>query len=593
MTKSKIVRIQLAVLGALGLLVLYRALAGPPRPDGLVVFTDLEPRSLQRATFELDRPTRFVVDATGSYGEAASDVHDLAAYGWIVPAGEAEAVWSMASAARPGRGTLALAYDTLALPAGRYTAYFASYGNAASSRGGSLITQVFGAAQPWRSDRSKWSLVLRTLDGDADVRRIGREVEEEGSAFLWQTGPMESSETQTQMLEVQRPADVRVEAVGEITETRDDYGWIERVPGGEVVWEMTAENTQPAGGAAVNRRFSGTVALQPGLYRATFHTDRSHAYDDWRANPPLNPEAWGMRLAPATPADRDAVRLFDPWEVREPLIALDKVQDNAFIRAQFVAGRPLPVVVQALGEASRGRVYDYAWIENDDDEKEVWKMSYEASERAGGASKNRQEIAFFTLDPGTYSLYYQTDDSHAYGDYNAAAPDHPERWGVALFPLKEEPLDSTAFRVLRISRTEGVPSPDALPAPPPPLATGEALLERTRIENDMNVEKEFLLKEPSTLRVHATGEISLNGRRYDYGWIEAVPSGEVVWEMTWQNTQPAGGHDKNRRFDGTIMLPPGRYVAHFRTDLSHAYGDFGSGAPDDPEAWGIAVARIE
>ena len=594
MTKSRIIQIELLVLAAVGLLVLYRALAGPPRPDGLVVFTDLEPRTLQQTAFELDGPTRFVIDATGSYGEATSGAQDLAAYGWITPSGKAEAVWNMASVARPGRGTLALAYDTLTLPAGRYTAYFASYGNAVSSEGGSLIAQVFGTAQPWRSDRSKWNLVLRALGNDGGAKRLGRDEGESAEGpFFWRAAPVESDETRTQMLEVNRPADVRIDAVGEMGEDRDDYGWIERVPGGEVVWEMTPENTQSAGGAKVNRRFSGTVALRPGLYRATFQTDRSHAYDDWRANPPLNPEAWGMTLAPATPADRDAVQLFDPWTSREPLIALGEVQDDAFIRAQFVAGRPLRVVVQALGEVLHGTVYDYAWIQNDDDEKEVWKMSYEASTHAGGTSKNRQETAFLTLDPGTYSLYYQTDDSHAYGDFNAAAPDHPERWGVALFSLSEEPFDSTAFHVLQISRAEGEPPDEPPGLPPPPLATGEVLLEKTRLGDDMEVEKGFRLEEPSTLRVRATGEISLNGRRYDYGWIEEVPGGEVVWEMNWQNTRPAGGHDKNRRFDGTISLPPGRYAAHFRTDLSHAYGDFGSGAPDDPEAWGIVVERIE
>ena len=594
MTKSRIIQVELIALAVVGLMVLYRALAGPPRPDGLVVFTDLEPRTLQQTAFELDRPTRFVIDATGSYGEVTSDVQELAAYAWVTPAGEAEAVWSMASVARPGRGTLALAYDTLALPAGRYTAYFASYGHAAASRDGSLIAQVFGTAQPWRGDRSKWSLVMRALDGGKGAKRLGRgEAEQARGPFFWQAAPVESDETRTQMLEVDRPADVRIEAVGEMGENREDYGWIERVPGGEIVWEMTPENTEPAGGAEANRRFSGTVALQPGLYRATFQTDRSHAYDDWRANPPLNPQAWGMTLAPATPADREAVRPFDPWTSRAPLVALDKVQDDAFIRAQFVAGRPLSVVVQALGEVQRGDVYDYAWIENDDDEKEVWKMSYEASTRAGGASKNRQEIAFLTLDPGTYSLYYQTDDSHAYGDFNAAEPDHPERWGVALFPLNSARPDSSTFRLLQISRDEGEPPPDETSGPPPRLATGEVLLEKTRLGDDMEVEKAFRLEEPATLRVRATGEISLNGRRYDYGWIEEVPGGEVVWEMTWQNTRPAGGHDKNRRFDGTISLPPGRYAAHFRTDLSHAYGDFGSGPPDSPEAWGIVVERVE
>ena len=595
MTKRQVVRIELIALAVLGGLLLARLLAGPPRPDGLVAFTDLEPNALRRAAFEVERPLRAVIDATGSYDEAGSDGPDLAAYGWIMREGEAAPFWHMASAARPQRGTLALVRDTLTLPPGRYRAYFASYGNALSGRG-SLLARLFGAEQPWRGDRSKWSMVLRSLDERAEAERLPDglpEAEALRERFFWHAAPVESDETRAQLLEVTRPVDVRVEATGEIGRERDDYGWIERVPEGEVVWAMTSANTQPAGGADVNRRFDGTVTLAPGLYRAAFQTDASHAYDDWRANPPFSPDAWGLTLAPTAPADRDAIVPFDPQTSRPPLIAIDSVGDDVFIGAQFVVGRPLPVIVQALGEVRRDRAYDYAWIENDSLEEAVWEMDWAASQPAGGASKNRQATAFLTLDPGLYTLYYQTDGSHSYGGFNAEPPAHPERWGVALFPQGALPEDTTAFRVLHVARTEGE-RPDDPPAPlAPPLATGEVLLDETRLGNDADVQKAFALEETSTLRVRATGEISLGGHRYDYGWIERLPDGETVWEMNGQNTRPAGGHDKNRRFDGTITLPPGRYVAHFKTDFSHAYGSFGPDAPDDPEAWGIAVERVE
>lgn len=439
-------------------------------------------------------------------------------------------------------------------------------------------------------------MVLRPLDDRAEAEVLPDEpLEAEAlhERFFWHAAPVESGETRTQILEVTRPVDVRVRATGEIGREREDYGWIERVPDGEIVWEMTEANTRPAGGVDVNRRFDGTITLAPDLYRATFQTDASHAYDDWRANPPFEPDAWGLTLAPTTPPDRDAIAPFDPWTSRTPLIAIDSVRDDAFIGAQFVVGRPLPAIVQALGEVRPERTYDYAWIENDDTEEDVWKMDWDTSQPAGGADKNRQVTAFLTLDPGTYTLYYQTDGSHSYEEFNADAPEHPERWGVALFPQGEPPPDSTAFRVLHVARTEGK-RPGEPPAPPaPPLGTGEVLLDETRLGNDADVQKAFTLEEPSTLHIRAVGEIALSGHRYDYGWIERLPDGETVWEMNGQNTQPAGGHDKNRRFDGVITLPPGRYVAHFKTDFSHAYGNFDRNAPDDPEAWGITVERVE
>ena len=596
MTKRQIVRVELIALAVVGGLLLARALAGPPRPEGLVVFTDLEARALRQAAFEVERPTRVVIDATGSYGRTSeSFVADpLAAYGWLMRDGEAEPFWHMASAARPGRGTLAFAHDTLSLPPGRYEAFFASYGNEVSS-GGSLIARLFGAEQPWRGDGSKWSMVLRPLGDGEGAKRLhddAPDVQALRERFFWHAAPVRSGEAPAQLLEVKRATDVRVEAAGEIGEEREDYGWIERVPSGDVVWEMAKANTQLAGGADVNRRFDGTVTLEPGLYRAAFQTDASHAYDDWRANPPFRPDAWGLALAPATPADRDAVVPFDPWTSRPLLIAIDSVREDAFVRAQFAVGRPLPTVVQALGELRRDEAFDYAWIE--DDAEEVWKMEWAVSQPAGGASKNRQATAFLTLDPGTYTLYYRTDGSHDFGEFNADAPEHPGRWGVALFAQGGPPPDSAAFRVLGVARSEGERPDDPPMSPAPPLGTGERLLEATRLGNDADVRQAFTLEETSTLRIRAVGEISFEGQRYDYGWIERLPDGETVWEMTERNTRPAGGHDTNRRFDGTVTLEPGRYVARFKTDpVSHAYGDFDRDAPDDPEAWGITVERAE
>lgn len=588
-TRRQLVRLELTALAVIGSLLLYRVWAGPPRPEGFIVFTDLEPNALRQAAFRLDRPTRFAVDATGSYSRTGSDGSELAAYGWIVQSGEAEAAWSMASAAPRGQGTLARVRDTLMLPAGRYDVYFASYGATASRGGGSLLAWLFDAERPWLSDRSKWSLVLRPLGEAGGAERLrGERPDAVDEGVFWQAAPVGSGETRTQLVEVKRPVDVWIEATGEIGRERADYGTLERLPGGEVVWEMTAENTQLAGGADVNRRYEGVISLRPGLYRATFQTDGSHAYADWRGNPPFDPNAWGMMLMPTTPAGLAAAAPFDPWTSRAPLVALDSVRDDALVRAQFVVGRPLSVVAQAVGEFTNGNAHDYAWIEDAAGEP-VWTMRYAASEPAGGARKNRRETAVLALDPGLYTLAYQTDGSHAYGRFNADAPDHPERWGVALFPLEATSLDSAAFRVLQISRSEGDPLDEA---PAPPLGTGERLLEATRLQDNADVRSAFTLEEPARLRIRATGEISIAGRRYDYGWIERLPDGETVWEMTLQNTRPAGGHDKNRRFDGTITLPPGRYAVRFKTDFTHAYGSFNrNGSPDDPDAWGIVVER--
>ena len=93
------------------------------------------------------------------------------------------------------------------------------------------------------------------------------------------------------------------------------------------------------------------------------------------------------------------------------------------------------------------------------------------------------------------------------------------------------------------------------------------------------------------MRIYALGEVDGN-EMADYGWIEDKAS-RRVWEMKYRVTEPAGGAAKNRRFDGTITLPAGDYMLHYRTDGSHAFGDWNAAPPDDPIAWGITVSRSQ
>ncbi|MEO5896699.1 MAG: hypothetical protein ABIS06_13455 [Vicinamibacterales bacterium] len=76
----------------------------------------------------------------------------------------------------------------------------------------------------------------------------------------------------------------------------DDYGWIEDAKTGKTVWEMTYRSTAHAGGASKNRRFDGTITLPAGEYVVTFETDGSHSFADWNADPPEDPDAWGITL---------------------------------------------------------------------------------------------------------------------------------------------------------------------------------------------------------------------------------------------------------------------------------------------------------
>ncbi len=273
------------------------------------------------------------------------------------------------------------------------------------------------------------------------------------------------------------------------------------------------------------------------------------------------------------------------------MFSINRVGNSARKQVQFEVLEPAGIVLHATGEITgSGSLYDYAWLRNDANHEQVWEMSWAASYPGGGHNGNREETAFLQLAPGKYSLYYQTDDSHAFESWSNGRPDNPDRWGVAVFLF--EPNSK-----LEIVETKGpsrapasVPQAPTQPVPLPPPGSGERIVDARQLGNEQSIEHRFTLNRASRLRIVAQGEISMSGR-YDYGWIERTGTGETVWEMNYNNTRPAGGEDRNRRFDGFIQLPAGTYMVRFTTDFSHAFGDFGETAPSDPGAWGIYVEK--
>jgi hypothetical protein len=64
-------------------------------------------------------------------------------------------------------------------------------------------------------------------------------------------------------------------------------------------------------------------------------------------------------------------------------------------------------------------------------------MRYRNTEHAGGAKKNRKEDVVLNLEPGDYTVYYKTDDSHSFLEWNMAAPFDEELWGITLYRLDD------------------------------------------------------------------------------------------------------------------------------------------------------------
>ena len=88
----------------------------------------------------------------------------------------------------------------------------------------------------------------------------------------------------------------RSEFRGEPVLYLSDLGWLEKLPGREVVWKMGYQNTFYAGGAEKNRVQINTIKLAAGTYQLRYQSDDSHGYGDWNNTPPENLENWGIQI---------------------------------------------------------------------------------------------------------------------------------------------------------------------------------------------------------------------------------------------------------------------------------------------------------
>ena len=80
-------------------------------------------------------------------------------------------------------------------------------------------------------------------------------------------------------------------------------------------------------------------------------------------------------------------------------------------------------------------------------------MRYADTEPAGGDAKNRAVDRVIHLEKGSCMVHYLSDDSHSFGDWNAAAPPDGQPWGAGT---ARSPVDRRiARRALDTSTKRG------------------------------------------------------------------------------------------------------------------------------------------
>lgn len=535
--------------------------------------------------FELTKPARLNIEAVGAklkYNE------DLCAYTWIIDSKTRRVVWKMTSDNTErvrGDRNLRKVSETQGFDKGKYELYYFAgtqfFGNITIKGTGdffNFLGDVFG-------DRG--SSELENLLPDCYVKISSSEITKNDVSVFPVTADMPGallcfnklgdSQYIQSGFSLDKPTSIRIYAVGECLSGSDspvDYGWIVNAKTRSKVWEMTRWNTHWAGGGTKNRFFDEDVQLPAGDYILTYVTDDSHSYPKFNVNPPYDPLNWGITLLPSSNFISSAFHKYTPPSRGTALLEFTRARDDDFYEQPFKITNSTNIHIYALGECANSdkEFADYGWIQDAASGKIVWEMTYRNTEHAGGARKNRMFDDDITLAKGNYVLYYTTDDSHAYDDWNDSPPYDPTAWGIALYPgsgYKSGDLEKTTSKEIE--------------------ANSNILVKIVGVRDDENHREKFTLSKSSRIHIYAIGEGDPS-EMFDYGWIIDTRTGRSVWEMTWRNTEPAGGARKNRMFDDDITLDQGTYEVHYVSDDSHSFNDWNSAKPRDPYNWGITVS---
>ena len=565
----------------------------------LVQLREFTQTELKSGGFTLPASARLHIQALGGGGEKSLGFSStqMYAYGWILDSHTREPVWTMSSSNTRRQKDDRLFDGEVFLSKGSYEVYFVAYGfngntglstfninidrrkndlpgDKEHNKGFfSWLDELFGNdfSNEWKRRSKKWG-----IDVSVDDRVEGVTTFSPPKPFnniLYQAVRLGENERVRQAFDVNRPIKVRIYALGEIDGSGNlaDYGWIVNSKTYKRVWEMKRSNLRPAGGAEKDVKFDDVVTFSPGEYLLYYSTDDSHSYVDWNAAPPDDPLYYGISLIGENESGSTALTLTDIKENPNIVVDLTRLGNNQTRSTCFALKSDAQLHIYALGERSNSRhqMADYGWIINTKTREKVWIMDASKAVPAGGAEKNLMVDEVIMLPKGTYTVFYQTDDSHAYNDWNAAPPFDPEHWGITISGVGEH-FDMHNVEQNVSEKESGI------------------IAQIVRVGDSADLTEYFRFDKPTRVRVYALGE-GQNREMYDYGWIENAKTGEVVWEMTYSMTFHAGGGRKNRLVNTSILLDRGEYKLRYKSDDSHSFNDWNTDPPDDPSMWGISI----
>ncbi|MEE8577457.1 MAG: hypothetical protein V3T31_09395 [candidate division Zixibacteria bacterium] len=401
-------------------------------PDGsikgsLIAHNKLGDSEYIRSGFKLDKPMDLHIYAVIEFPKGNKYPVDNA---WIIDVDSRDKIWEIdkwdTDPAGGGKKNVQF-NDDVSFPAGNYVLHVVT--------DDSHSYEKFNVNPPY--DPMNWGVtILSGKSFDKSAFHL-MEAPTRGEALIDLTRARDG-DFREQSFKLSEKTVLHVYSIGEYgSYSREfvDYGGIREIGSARPVWEMTKRNTEHAGGGDKNRMFDGTITLAAGTYTAFYMSDNSHSYRDWNTSAPYDPTAWGLAIYPAEGTKKSAFSLVSEEAIFEGsgiLARLTQVGDSQRRRASFTLKKEGYVHVYAVGEGDGGRMYDYAYIVDDDSGRDVWEMTFRRTDHAGGASKNRVFDDDIKLPSGNYEVVFVTDGSHSFNDWNSTPPRDPMNWGITI-----------------------------------------------------------------------------------------------------------------------------------------------------------------
>ena len=219
-----------------------------------------------------------------------------------------------------------------------------------------------------------------------------------------------------------------------------------------------------------------------------------------------------------------------------------------------------------------------AWILDLTTRKVVWELSAAQTER--GRRSLRTFDGTVRLPAGTYEAFYSAFPT-IYGTDEGGKQTSAQRF---VNWMADQGWEDFRLSIQGDARTlTGADAERARRA----IETGAAVTLRGD-RPELFLQSGFALDRATAVELYAVGEARENAE-FDTAWIINADTREKIWKLTWRDSSPAGGAEKNRAARVTRTLPAGRYAAFYATDDSHDRREWNASPPHDPEAWGLTV----